>query len=122
MRYIAKVSQNCIRFKKINRPFGQEGYTHTKGVAFRNKKLDFFEPYAILRYFCDISHCSSKFCDIFCDTFCDTFYDAYGSTNLTSYYERQRLLYGCNPLARRAGLFLQMLQNLQHVDKFQNFS
>ena len=34
----------------------------------------------------------------------------YGSKNLTSYYERQRLLYGCNPLARRAGLFRQLKQ------------
>ena len=30
---------------KINRPFGQEGYTHTKGVAFRNKKLDHEKMY-----------------------------------------------------------------------------
>ena len=28
---------------------------------------------------------------------------------LTSYYERQRLLYGCNPLARRAGLFFSII-------------
>ena len=36
-----KISWNWLKLVKINRPFGQEGYTHTKGVAFRNKKLAF---------------------------------------------------------------------------------
>ena len=91
----AIISQRRTIAIKINRPFGQEGYTHTKGAAFRNKKLDFFEPYAILRYFCDILQCLSQFCDIFFDSFCDIFCDKMSNLRKLGYY---RNLYRRIPL------------------------
>ena len=68
---ITKKHTLLLHVKKINRPFGQEGYTHTKGVAFRNKKFTIF--IAIFRnfsnYFCDnyIAKLRQNY-DIFCYT------------------------------------------------------
>ena len=34
------------------------------------------------------------------------------------YYERRSVLYLCNPLARRAGVFWKVLQNFENLQKF----